>query len=191
MRQIILASTSPRRKELLEEMGLDFTIVPSDFEEYLDASRPVEDIAMELGAGKARAVAEKYPEAIVIGSDTIVTIGEVQLGKAVDLEDARRMWRLITTAPNKVTSSLAVICKAENYEKVTYDSAWVYLRPYDEVAVEAYLATGDYTDKAGAYAIQHIGDLLDHIDGSEHTILGLPTEKLADILHKDFGVGAR
>ena len=191
MRQIILASTSPRRKELLEEMGLDFTIVPSDFEEYLDASRPVEDIAMELGAGKARAVAEKYPEAIVIGSDTIVTIGEVQLGKAVDLEDARRMWRLITTAPNKVTSSLAVICKAENYEKVTYDSAWVYLRPYDEVAVEAYLATGDYTDKAGAYAIQHIGDLLDHIDGSENTILGLPTEKLADILHKDFGVGAR
>ena len=91
MRQIILASTSPRRKELLEEMGLDFTIVPSDFEEYLDASRPVEDIAMELGAGKARAVAEKYPEAIVIGSDTIVTIGEVQLGKAVDLEDARRL----------------------------------------------------------------------------------------------------
>jgi septum formation protein len=191
MRQIILASTSPRRKELLEEMGLDFTVVPSDFEEYLDDSRPVEDIAMELGAGKARAVAEKYPEAIVIGSDTIVTIGEVQLGKAVDLEDARRMWRLITTAPNKVTSSLAVICKAENYEKVTYDSAWVYLKPYDEAAVEAYLATGDYTDKAGAYAIQRIGDLLDHIDGSENTILGLPTEKLADILHKDFGVGAR
>jgi septum formation protein len=84
MRQIILASTSPRRKELLEEMGLDFTVVPSDFEEYLDDSRPVEDIAMELGAGKARAVAEKYPEAIVIGSDTIVTIGEVQLGKAAD-----------------------------------------------------------------------------------------------------------
>ena len=191
MRQIILASTSPRRKELLEEMGLDFTVVPSDFEEYLDDSRPVEDIAMELGAGKARAVAEKYPEAIVIGSDTIVTIGEVQLGKAVDLEDARRMWRLITTAPNKVTSSLAVICKAENYEKVTYDSAWVYLKPYDNAAVEDYLATGDYTDKAGAYAIQHIGDLLDHIDGSENTILGLPTEKLADILHKDFGVGAR
>ena len=191
MRQIILASTSPRRKELLEEMGLDFTVVPSDFEEYLDDSRPVEDIAMELGAGKARAVAEKYPEAIVIGSDTIVTIGEVQLGKAVDLEDARRMWRLITTAPNKVTSSLAVICKAENYEKITCDSAWVYLKPYDNAAVEDYLATGDYTDKAGAYAIQHIGDLLDHIDGSEHTILGLPTEKLADILHKDFGVGAR
>lgn len=182
MRQIILASTSPRRKELLEEMGLDFTVVPSDFEEYLDASRPVEDIAMELGLGKARAVAEKYPEAIVIGSDTIVSVGEIQLGKAANLSDARRMWRLITTAPNKVTSSLAVICKAENYEQVTYDNAWVYLKPYDEAAIEAYLATGDYADKAGAYAIQHIGGLLDHIDGSEHTILGLPTHLLRNLL---------
>lgn len=178
MRQIILASTSPRRKELLEKMGLEFTVVPSDFDEYLDESRPVEEIAMELGLGKARVVAEKYPEAIVIGSDTIVTVGDTQLGKAVDIEDARRMWRLITSAPNKVTSSLAVICKAEGYETVTHDSAWVYLKPYDEKAVEAYLATGDYADKAGAYAIQHIGNLLDHIEGSETTILGLPVHLL-------------
>jgi septum formation protein len=181
-RDIILASMSPRRKELLEKMGLQFTVVPSDFEEYLDESRSVEDIAMELGLGKASAVADKYPEAIVIGSDTIVTVGDVQLGKPADIDDARRMWRLITTAQNKVTSSLAVLCKAEGYEKVTYDNAWVYLRPYNEEAVEAYLATGDYADKAGAYAIQKIGDLLDHIEGSEDTILGLPTNSVLTIL---------
>ncbi len=181
-----MASTSPRRKELLEAMGVSFTVVPSDFDEYLDDSRPVEEIAMELGLGKARAVAEKYPEAIVIGGDTIVTVGDTQLGKATDIDDARRMWRLITSAPNKVTSSLAVICKAEKYEQVTYDNAWVYLRPYAETAVEAYLATGDYVDKAGAYAIQHIGDLLDHVEGPEDTILGLPTSRLTDILSVDF-----
>ena len=106
----------------------------------------------------------------------------MSLGKPVDLEDAWRMWRLITSAPNTVTSSLAVICKAQNYETVTCDSAWVYLKPYDAAAVEAYLAAGDYADKAGAYAVQHIGDLLDHIEGSEDTILGLPLHLLAPIL---------
>ena len=186
MRQIILASTSPRRKELLEAMGWDFTVVPSEFQEYLDETRPVEEIAMELGRGKALSVAERFPDAIVIGSDTIVSVGETQLGKAADIDDARRMWRLITSAPNKVTSSLAVICKSENVEHVTYDNAWVYLKPFNQAAVEAYLATGDYTDKAGAYAIQHIGSLLDHIEGSEDTILGLPTALLKDIFNKNF-----
>ncbi|MFZ1249134.1 MAG: Maf family protein [Candidatus Saccharimonadales bacterium] len=184
MRQIILASGSPRRKELLEKMGLDFTVVPSEFEEYLDETRPVEEIAMELGRGKALSVAKRFPDAIVIGSDTIVTVGDKQLGKAVDLNHARRMWHLITTAPNKVTSSLVVICKDLNYENVTYDNAWVYLKPFDKAAVEAYLATGDYADKAGAYAIQHIGSLLDHIEGSEDTILGLPTHLLKGILQE-------
>ncbi len=80
-----------------------------------------------------------------------------------------------------------VTCKSENVEHVTYDNAWVYLKPFNQAAVEAYLATGDYTDKAGAYAIQHIGDLLDHIEGSQDTILGLPTAILATLLH-DFGL---
>ena len=186
MRQIILASTSPRRKELLNAMGWDFTVVPSDFQEYLDETRPGEEIAMELGRGQALSVAERFPDAIVSASETIVSVGETHLGKAADIDDARRMWRLITSAPNKVTSSLVVICKAEDFEHVTYDNAWVYLKPFNEAAVEAYLATGDYTDKAGAYAIQHIGSLLDHIEGSEDTILGLPTALLKDIFNKNF-----
>lgn len=163
-------------------MGLVFTVVPSDFVEYLDESRSPEEIAMELGRGKALAVAKHFPDAIVIGGDTIVTVGVVQLGKAIDVDDARRMWQLITSAPNKVTSSLAVICKAENFEKVTYDNAWVYLKPYNETAVEAYLATGDYIDKAGAYSIQKARHLIEGIEGDEETVLGLPTRLLAEIL---------
>jgi septum formation protein len=182
MRKIILASTSPRRRELLEKLGLEFSVVASDFEEYLDHSRPVEEIAMELGRGKARAVAKRFPEAIVIGSDTIVSVGTVQLGKPTDLTDARRMWRLITSAPNKVTTSLALICKAKNYERVIFDTAWVYLKPYEETAVEAYLAKGTYIDKAGAYGIQSCPELIDHIKGSEDTIRGLPLEQLTHAL---------
>lgn len=163
-------------------MGLDFTVIASNFEEYLDNTRLVEDIAMELARGKARAVAERFPDAIVIGGDTIVTVGSEQLGKATDLADARRMWRLITTAPNKVTSGLAVICKAENIETVTYDNAWVYFKPYDHGAVETYLATGDYRDKAGAYSIHNASHLIERTEGEEDTILGLPTEKLRAIL---------
>ncbi|PID98722.1 septum formation protein Maf [Candidatus Saccharibacteria bacterium] len=182
MRQIVLASGSPRRQKLLEQMGLDVTVVPSDFAEYLDSSRSTEEIAMELGLGKAQAVAAQYPNAIVIGSDTIVTVGAEQLGKPADIEDARRMWRLITSAPNKVTSSLAVICKAEAYEYVTYDNAWVYFKPYNKAAVEAYLATGDYADKAGAYAIQNAANLIDRIEGNHDTVLGLPTDLLRQSL---------
>jgi septum formation protein len=188
MRQIILASTSPRRKQLLEKMGFDFHVVVSDFAEYVDQTRPVEDMTVELALGKAQTVAERYPEAIVIGCDTMVSIGTIQLGKPTDLADARRMWRLITSAPNKVTSSLAVVCKAQNYQHVVYDNAWVYLKPYDHAAVEAYLATGDYTDKAGAYAIQNARHLLDHIEGNETTIIGLPTHLLANILTKTFTI---
>lgn len=163
-------------------MGLKFTVVPSDFDEYLDDARTPEAVAKELGLGKARAVAEKYPEAIVIGSDTIVTVDDHQLGKAEDIDDARKIWRIITSAPNKVTTSVAVICKQKSYEKVVSDNAFVYLKPYDEQTVEAYLATGDYADKAGAYSIQGAPDLVDRIEGDPETILGLPTDVLARLL---------
>jgi len=182
MRQIILASTSPRRKDLLEKMGLEFSVVASEFEEYLDENRPVEEIAVELGRGKALSVAERFPEAIVIGSDNIVSVGDRQLGKAANIEEARDMWRLVTTAPNKMTSSLVVMCRALDYEYSTYDTSWVFFKPYDENAVEAYLATGDYTDKAAAYAIQSTRHMIDHIDGSEDTILGLPIHLLTPVL---------
>lgn len=182
MRQIILASTSPRRKELLQKYGIDFTVVPSDFDEYLDGARKVEEVAMELGKGKALAVARRFPDAIVIGSDTIVTVGGTQLGKASNVDEARDMWRLITSAENKITSSVAVICLAARYEKVTYDNAFITFKPYDQTAVEAYLATDDWRDKAGAYSIQECRSMMASIRGDEETILGFPTHKLKTML---------
>jgi septum formation protein len=182
MRKIILASTSPRRKELLAALGLEFTVVPSHFEENLDNSRTPEDIAMELGRGKALSVAKRFPDAIVIGSDTIVTVGDVQLGKASTLDEARAMWQLATSAENKITSSVAVICMNAKFEKTLYDNAFVTLKPYDETVVEAYLSTDDWHDKAGAWSIQQCRHLMTEIRGDEETILGLPTRLVVKLL---------
>jgi septum formation protein len=166
-------------------MGLKFEVVPSDFDEYLDDGRSPEAVAEELGLGKAQAVARQYPEALVIGSDTIVTIGGRQLGKTADINEARAMLRDETLQPNQITSSLAVVCLEDGFESVQAENAWVYLKPYDERLVEAYLATGDYKDKAGAYGVQSgAAPLVDHITGNADTIVGLPTHSLAPILQK-------
>lgn len=187
MRQIILASGSPRRKELLEQMGLSFTVVPSDFDEWLDDDQSPEVVSMTLGLGKAQSVAEQYPDAIVIGSDTIVTVDGKQLGKAANLDEAREMWRLATSAPNKITTSVAVVCKAKDYEFSTADNAFVTFRPYDHAGVEAYLATSDWHDKAGAWSIQKCRDLMRTVEGDAETIIGLPSRLLIEPL-AHFGI---
>lgn len=190
MRQIILASGSPRRKELLEMMGLTFDVVPSNFDEWLDDSMDTKKVAVELGIGKARDVAERYPEAIVIGSDTIVTVDGKQLGKAADIEEAREMWRLATSAPNEITTSVVVLCLAENYKFATSDSMLITFKPYDAVAVEAYLATDDWHDKAGAWSIQQCRGLMESVEGDIETVIGLPTQLLIEPL-AHFGITAQ
>jgi septum formation protein len=107
MRKIILASASPRRRDLLAAMGLEFEATPSDFYEELDDSRTPEEVAMELGLGKAMVIARQHPDAIVIGSDCIVTINGRQLAKAENIDHARQMLKDVTEHPNKVTSSLS------------------------------------------------------------------------------------
>lgn len=183
MRTIILASGSPRRRELLSMMHLDFTVVPSDFAEWLDDATDPSEMAITLGLGKAKEVAKRFPEAIVIGSDTIVTVGGTQLGKAANVAEARAMLRLCTGEPNVVTTSVAVVCVAENYEYTHFDNTTVYFKPYNEAAVEAYLATEDYKDKAGAWGIQSgAGPLIDHFEGDVETVIGLPTRLLVEPL---------
>lgn len=179
MRQIILASGSPRRKELLASLGLQFVVMPSDFDEYLDDAKSAAQLAIELGQGKARTVAERFPEAIVIGSDTIVTVNGHHLGKAADIDEARQMWRLVTSGENTLTSSSVVLCKALSYESAQSDEAKVLFKPYDEEAVEQYLASGDYADKAGAWSIQRARHLMQQVTGDETTILGLPLSLLS------------
>lgn len=188
MRKIILASTSPRRKELLSLMGVTFEVVPSHYDEQLDDSRSVEEVAKELGYGKAHAVAEQYPNAIVIGSDTIVSLGSVQLGKPQDRAHARDMIRMLAGKETKVSTSLAVLCQETGFEKVAVDVTTILLKPFDAAAVDAYLDTGDYADKAGGFGVQSgFAPLTAYIDGAYDTLIGLPTALLASILH-DLGI---
>ena len=191
MRKIILASGSPRRKELLTMMGLEFDVVPSEFDEWLDDAQSTRDVAIELGIGKVRDVAMRYPEAIVIGGDTIVTIDGRQLGKAETIDEARAMLRDLGGKAHTVTTSAVVACLAEDFEYAAADEIHVVFKPYDSAAVEAYLATGDWHDKAGAYGIQSgAGPLVDHTEGDIETIIGLPTRLLIEPL-AHFGITAR
>jgi septum formation protein len=182
-RRILLASGSPRRKELLAKMGVHFEAITSDFEEYLDDDRPVTDVAIELGIGKAQVLAERYPDAIVIGSDTIVSVGERQYGKPDSETDARLMLYGQVGHKVTVTTSVVVMCKELNVLLTAAPQAMVVFKRRNDRAIAAYIATGDWRDKAAAWGIQSgAAPLIDHIEGEYSTIIGLPVPQLAAFL---------
>lgn len=183
MRKIILASGSPRRRQLLDQMGVVFDVIPSTFEEWLDDSRSPEDMAKTLGLGKAQNVADQYPEAVVIGSDTIVSFDGKQLGKPDDRKHAREMIQWLCEKEADVTTSIIVICKATHVQVVESEGTKIRLKPFDSAKVDAYLDTGDYADKAGGFGVQSgFGPLVEYITGDYDSIIGLPTRRLARIL---------
>lgn len=183
--KIILASQSPRRSELLAQMGVEFDVVPSNFDEQLDDSRTPEEVAVELALGKAHEVAARYPDALVIGSDTIVELEGMQLEKPKDSMDAKRILTMLSGKKNTVFTSLAIVCLAQEIEIVSADATDVYFNPFNEAAIDAYIATGDSMDKAGAYGIQSgAAVLIDHIEGDYDTVVGLPTRELSRLLQE-------
>lgn len=172
-------------------MGVAFTVVPSDFDEYLDHQRPPAEVAKELGLGKARAVAARYPEALVIGGDTIVTLDGVQLGKARDMQEARQWLRDHAGKEALVTSSVVLVCKELALERAEADEVTIQFKPYNEAANEKYLATSDWQDKAGAWGIQSgAAPLVDFMQGRYDTVFGMPTHILAELLRGQ-GIEAR
>ncbi len=192
--QLILASQSPRRKDLLDQMGLtgQYKIIPSDYEEILDSARSPEEVSQELGYGKALWVAERNPGAWVIGSDTIVTIDGKQLGKAADETEAREMLKILAGMTNTVTSSVVLVrltAGKDNGRLIKHyigcETAIVHFKPFDQAAIDVYIASNDWRDKAGAYGIQSgAHTLIDSIEGNYDTILGLPTHTLATFFNE-------
>ena len=186
MPEIILASSSPRRKDLLTRMGVEFTAIASDIPEPIDQSRDPRENAKDLSLAKARHIAEQYPDAYVIGSDTIVAVDDVQMAKAGSVEEARQMLLDLSKHPSSVATGIAVVNIAKGIEFVDFEVSDVYFKadsPEVSEAREAYLASRDWEDKAGAYGI-HSGahTLIDHISGHYDTIVGLPTVTLARLL---------
>lgn len=182
--RIILASQSPRRKSLLQHMGLTFDVIPSNFDEQLDQSRPPEEVVMEIAAGKARKIANRFTDAIVIASDSIVVFNGRQLGKAADEAQARNVLQSYSESSCAVMSAIAVFCQQKSLYKTEVDSASIHFTRISQSDIDAYISTGDYHDKAGSFAVQHpmIRKLIKRIDGRSDTVLGMPTQKLAELL---------
>jgi MAF protein len=187
MRDIILASASPRRKELLGALIDDFKVVAANLDEPLGA-QPMED-AKALALAKAVHVAYGFPAAVVIGADTIVFDGPTSYGKPLDAEDASAMWAVLRGRPHRVVTAFAVI--GAGRQLVEASASEVELTNLDDAAVAAYIASGRPLDKAGAYAIQDEDvPTVARLAGCYCSVMGLPLWRLKPAL-ESVGVTCR
>lgn len=186
-RQIILASKSPRRKELLEGVGLKFLVHPSDFEEK-DTHITPEELALHNAMGKAQDVARHYKDALVIGVDTVVAFNDHFLGKPKDSEDAKRILRILSNTTHKVISAICIIDTNTKKNVSAIETTFVTIDRLEESDIEAYVNSGEGADKAGGYAIQGLGALFCRkIEGDYFNVVGLPIYRLRKLL-KEFGI---
>ncbi len=170
---VILASASPRRKELLEQLGLEFKIIPSHIDEIiLEMESPIAHVC-RLAQEKGSAIAQKYPEALVISSDTIVVYRDDILGKPVDEKDAYRMLELLSGKTHEVITAFSIQSIINNIEITEYEVTEVHFRKLSHENITAYILGGSPMDKAGAYGIQDVDAyLVDSINGSYHNVIG-------------------
>ncbi|MFZ5652429.1 MAG: Maf family protein [Bacillota bacterium] len=189
MLPIYLASASPRRRELMEQLGLRFSVVVSNIDENSMDERITPGMMVEeLSLKKAVEVARELSSGLVIGSDTVVVWGNRILGKPRDRQDAVEMLACLQGGHHWVFSGLAVIDAESGKTHVSHEKTRVYFRAADMDEIERYADTGEPMDKAGAYAIQGLGSVfVKGIEGCYSTVVGLPLARLAAVL-KDFGV---
>lgn len=182
---LVLASASPRRQELLAQLGVAFTVLPSHIPEEHPAAPPTEAIAA-VALAKARAVAlllSPDARAVVLGADTEVVLDGRLLGKPRDAADAARILRELRGRVHEVITGVALV--APGREEATAVTTRVTMRDYSDAEIEAYVATGEPLDKAGAYAAQGVGGLfIDSIHGSFTNVVGLPLALLFQMLRK-------
>lgn len=187
--KIILASKSPRRKELLSLMGLNYEIMPSEKEEDMTQHLTLSKLSESLAKQKADDIFEQTSgNRVVIGSDTMVVVKHKLFGKPKDRADARRMLKTLSGSWHKVATSLCVLIEKDGVKKeyLMHDYSRVkFLELTDEI-IEAYLNNEEYQDKAGAYAVQgKSGMFIEKIKGAYSTVIGLPTHLLFQILYKE------
>src|SRR5690554_5852914 len=187
--RLILASASPRRRELLRMLGLDFEILVSNAEESKGElpDSPGEQV-IELAARKAGEIAGLHPDALVIAADTIVVAEKQILDKPGDEEDARRMLSFLSGRWHEVYTGVALVKAAEKKRLVDYERTRVKFRPLSREEIDRYIRSGEPMDKAGAYGIQGLGAVLvERIEGCFFNVVGLPLAKLTLML-KEFGL---
>ncbi len=181
MKKLILASASPRRRDLLASLGLSFEVFATDADESVPRGTPPRELVGILAERKARAAAEKFPDDVVIAADTVVSVGGEILGKPKDDADARRMLRLLSGGKHTVYTGVTVISDGKVFSDVIASD--VFMREIGEGEISAYIATGEPADKAGAYGIQGLGGIfVTRIEGDYWCVTGMPKEATARLL---------
>lgn len=179
---IILASKSPRRKELLAELGVDFQIIPAVGDEIADLSLDKAKVAESIALHKSREVFAAHPCDIVIGADTIVVSDDEILGKPKDNDDERRMLMKLSGKAHFVYTGYAVL--APDFCESGADATKVYFNRLSDEVIEAYVESGLGLDKAGGYGIQDGFDLVNKIEGSYSNVVGFPQEVFRELIKK-------
>jgi septum formation protein len=184
---IILASTSPRRKELLAEAGYEFMVVAPDIDEGVFGAEYIEPCAYakRLALEKARSVAGDFPDRLVIAADTVVDFDGGIIGKPADAKEAEEITRKLFSKPHKVVTAVALVRLEDGVELVESDITTVYPKKMSEEQMAEHIRSGSWRNKAGAYAIQEEGDkFIEKIDGSLTNVMGLPMELLGRMLRR-------
>jgi len=183
--KFILASASPRRRELLGSIGLDFEIVPSHIPEVRGEGEAPEEYVARLSREKAAAIAREHHDRWIIAADTTVLLGEQLLEKPGDVDDAKRMLATIAGKTHIVYTGVTVMNASRDYHDTRVAESEVRMLPLDASEIAWYVTTGEPMDKAGAYAVQGIGAMfIDSIHGSYTNVVGLPLALLFQMLRR-------
>lgn len=175
--KFILASSSPRRKELLKFLDIDFKIVKSDIEEVIDETISNEELVMSLAFQKAEDVSKRHPGIYTLGFDTLVILDGKPLGKPKNHQDAFNMLRSLSGNKHTVLTGCAIV--KDDYKDLFYDHCEVIFNEMSDQEIEEYLATDEPFDKAGAYGIQGYGaKYIRYIKGDYYSVMGMPIQKL-------------
>lgn len=179
--RLILASTSPRRREILALLGLAFEVVAPPFEERVSDDLPIEKEVLDFALGKARSVAAQFSRSLVIGGDTMIDLEGKKIGKPADRADARRILSALAGKIHRIYTSVALCDGAGGPGMQTVEKVSVRMRPFAGAEIERYLDCREYEDKAGAYSIQGEGrKLIEAIEGDYLAAVGMPLRALAD-----------
>lgn len=187
---LVLASGSPRRRQLLTEAGLAFELMESGVEELRAAQEPAREYALRMARAKASAVSSRAATAVVLGADTVVECGGEILEKPSDPNDARRMLKRLSGRRHTVVTAFAIARDGRVIEADAVESA-VFFRALSDEEISRYIATGEPFDKAGAYGIQGIGGgFIARVDGPRDNVMGLPVRNVLDALRRH-GIATR
>ncbi len=179
---VILASASPRRKEILRQLGLNFEIIPAHVDEDIPENEPPIAHVCRLAQEKGRVVAHANPDAYIISSDTIVVYQDEILGKPINEKDACGMLKKLSGNTHEVITAFSIQSIGKGIEITEYDITEVRFRDLSNSDIKAYIESGSPMDKAGAYGIQDVDAyLVDSINGSYHNVIGFPLAHFATV----------